>query len=210
MLAEGREPEAITVIGAKVNTQYMQNAPANLAAVVGNVDPDAVDIFFRDNRLVRYLIRRHAGEQMSDEIYNQIYAEVCVQLLKAKPGSYDPDYAPSTYLANIVKEARRVVLAEQPMIYRPRTAPTDTVFAFDEYVDETDEHDGAPNIGMRASDVENYLDAQRILKLAPALLRDLLIEVHWNGASFKEACEVNDVERTRAYRTLSAFQQKLN
>ncbi|WP_172976610.1 sigma-70 family RNA polymerase sigma factor [Roseivivax sp. THAF40] len=188
----------------------MQNAPANLAVVVGNIDPEAVKVFFRDNRLVQYLIRRHAGEKLSDEIYDQIYAEVCIQLLKAKPGSYDPDYAPSTYLANIVKEARRVVLAEQPMIYRPRSAPADTVFTFDEYIDETDDCDGAPNIGMRASDVENYLDAQHVLEMAPALLRNLLIEVHWNGASFKEACDETDVERTRAYRALNAFRQRLN
>ncbi len=193
-----------------MTTQYMQNAPANLAAVVGNVDPDAVDIFFRDNRLVQFLIRRHAGEQLPEEIYEQIYAEVCVQLLKAKPGSYDPDYAPSTYLVNIVKEARRVVLAEQPLIYRPRSASTDIVFSFDEYVDETDDHDGAPNIGTRASDVENHIDAKRILETASAPLRDLLFEIHWKGASFKEACEEIEVERTRAYRELNAFRQMMN
>ena len=210
MLAEGHNPEATTVIGANVTTQYMQNAPANLAAVVGNVDPSAVDIFFRNNRLVQYLIRRHAGKKLSDEIYDQIYAEVCVQLLKAKPGSYNPDYAPSTYLSNIVKEARRVVLSEQPLIYRPRSVPADIVFFFDEYVDETDDNDGSPNIGTRACDVENHIDARRILETAPAPLPELLFEIHWKGASFKEACEATDIERTRAYRTLDAFRQKMN
>lgn len=188
----------------------MQNAPGNLEVVVGNVDRTAVDIFFRDNRLIQYLIRRHAGDRLSQDIYEQIYSEVCVQLLSAKPGSYDPDYAPSTYLINIVKEARRVVLAEQPIIYRPRSAPADLTFGFDECVDDIDDKDGSPNIGMRASDIENRIDAERLLEAAPGLLRDLLIEIHWNGASFKEACEKVGVERTRAYRALGAFKQKMN
>lgn len=188
----------------------MQNAPGNLEVVVGNVDQKAVEVFFRDNRLVQYLIRRHAGERLSEEVYGQIYAEVCVQLLSAKPGAYDPGYAPSTYLINIVKEARRVVLAEQPLVYRPRSAPADLTFCFDEFLDDMEEHEGSPNVGMRASDVENHIDAERLLQAAPDVLRDLLVEIHWNGASFKEACDEVGVERTRAYRALGAFKQKMN
>lgn len=210
MLAEGLEPEANTAIGANVTTPYTQNAPGNLSVVVGNIDPKAVEIFFRDNRLIQSLIRRHVGERLPEDVYDQIYAEVCIQLLQAKPGSYNPDFAPSTYLVNVVREARRVVLAEQPMIYRPRSAPKDIRFGFDEYFDEMDEHDGAPNIGTRSSDVENRIDAERLLEAAPGLLRDLLIEIHWNGASFKEACEEVGVERTRAYRAFGAFKQKMN
>ena len=193
-----------------MTTQHIQNAPANLTVVVGNIDPEAADNFFRDNRLVQYLIRRHVGERLSDELYDQIYAEVCVQLLKSKPGSYDPEYAPSTYLVNVVKEARRVVLAEQPLIYRPRSAPADMAFTFEEYSDETADHDGASNVGMSASDVENRIDAQHLLEIAPPPLRDLLIDVHWNGATFKSACEEIEIERTYAYRALSAFRQKMN
>ncbi len=60
------------------------------------------------------------------------------------------------------------------------------------------------------SDVENRIDAERLLEAAPEGLRDLLIEIHWNGASFKEACEEVGVERTRAYRALGTFKQKMN
>ena len=193
-----------------MTTQYMQNAPGNLEVVVGNVDPKAVEVFFRDNRLIQYLIRRHAGERLSEDIYEQIYSEVCVQLLSARPGSYDPGFAPSTYLINIVKEARRVVLSEQPIVYRPRSAPADITFGFDEYVDDMDDKDGSPNVGMRAADVEHRIDARRLLESAPNHLRDILFEIHWKGASFKEACDEVGVERTRAYRTLGAFKQKMN
>ena len=54
-----------------MTTQYMQNAPGNLEVVVGNVDQKAVEVFFRDNRLVQYLIRRHAGERLSEEVYGR-------------------------------------------------------------------------------------------------------------------------------------------
>lgn len=193
-----------------MTTQHIQNTRGNLAVVLGNADPSAVEIFFRDNRLLQSLIRRHAGDRLPEDVYEQIRSEVCLQLIQAKPGSYDPSYAPSTYLVNIVREARRVVLAEQPLIYRPRSAPKETRFGFDEYIDEMDEHDGAPNIGTRSSDVENRIDAERVLAAAPDPLRDLLLEIHWNGASFKEACDEIGIERTRAYRALEAFKQKMN
>lgn len=189
---------------------YSQSTAANLVAVIDDCDANAIAIFFNHNRLIYRLIHKYGGWNLSRELCEQIYDEVCVQVLKAPPQSYNPSYAPATYLQYPVREASRIVKREQ--LAGGVTSRANRKIVFDQFEDDApvDECNQQINVGMRAVDMENRIDAEKLLKRMPPDLAAILILEHWHGLSFKEACARIGIERTSAYRKIRAFRRCLN
>lgn len=193
-----------------MNSVLNQGSSATLAAVIDDRNADAIAIFFDDNRLIHHLIRKYGGWNLSDEMHEQIYDEVCVQILKARPRSYDPSYAPGTYLKYPVLEASRTVKREQ--FAGGVTNIADNPILLDQFEDDApvDECGLQTNVGMLSIDLERRVDAKKLLGMMPTDLAEVLLLEHWYGLSFKQACAKIGIERTSAYRKMRQFKAQLN
>ncbi|MEE4209514.1 MAG: hypothetical protein V2I43_09635 [Parvularcula sp.] len=192
-----------------MNPEHIQGTPANLAAVIDGRDRNAHDVFFSDNRLLHYLIRKFAGPNADDDMRAEIHSEVCIQLLRKSPGSYDPSFAPSTFLKFVIQEACRVVRRER---FGATFEAATRMCSIDDLEAGLHSNSGLSEEVQLSGfdDTERRIWAIQLLRRMPFELARILVLEHWHGLTFKEACAEVGVERTAAYRKLRAFKAHLN